>query len=214
MKYKYKIAFKNLMRRITKPYIEIRNRFLAKRYPWLVPFSGRAGDEEVYDYSVNGYLMWEPYLWGYSFFYLMMNDIRKIAKKKGIINNLHTVEQKEKWGQLVFWVSGADKEIKEVIDAYTTLSANICINCGQPDVGYYKSGWILPVCPKCFARDNPQKTYDELMSKDRKMADWFEYKRWDENKKEWIHYKIDIRPTANKIRKRWNVLHPFRKTHM
>ena len=205
-----KLKIKNAIFILGTPYRKLLTKILAKRYPWLIPYNGW-NDEPENEYS---YLMWEPgYGWGRIFFYSMMEDIRKTAIKNKTINSIHTIEQKEKWGQLVFDVNGVDKDINEIIDAYTTLSANICIHCGKPDVGHYKCGWILPVCPKCF--DRPKefiKTYDDLMSQDRRMADWYEYKRWDKDKEEWIHYKIDIRPFANKIRRRWNFFHPFRKT--
>ena len=209
MNIKFKV--KNAIYTILQPYRKLRNRILSKRYPWLIPYDGWAEDShKKYNYS---YLMWEPDEggWSKSFFYMMMEDIRRVAKRNGIIKNLHVAEQKEKWGQLVFDLYGYDDDISQIVNAYTTASGNICASCGEPDVGYYKKGWILPVCKKCYNYHSNALPYDETISNDRRMSNWYEYSQWDDKKEQWIHYKIDITNTTNKIRRKWNHKHPFRR---
>ena len=190
---------------------KIRNRILAKRYPWLIPYDGwEENPRRKYDYS---YLMWEPGDggWAKAFFYMMMEDIRKAAKRNRIIKDLHVAEQKEKWGQLVFDLYDYNNDISKIVNAYTTASGNICTSCGEPDVGYYKKGWILPVCKKCYGCLSETLSYDEVISDDRRMPDWYEYSRWDDKKEQLVHYKIDITNTTNKIRRKWNRKHLFRR---
>lgn len=208
---KYRFTFSNLMYWITKPYKNIRNRFLAKRYPWLVPWVGWVRDEQIYNYSIAKYLMAEPDNggWNKTIFYPMMRSIRKAAKKARIINDIHISEYKSKYGGLRCYLEGGNDEINEIISTYETLTEYICETCGKPDVGYTE-GWITPICKKCYNRHRGQKTYEEVIKGVGRMPHWREYIKFEEDKK--IHYKVDISVTANKLRKRWNIRHPFRRT--
>ena len=204
-----KIRTHNFIYSLTKPYKKLRNRFLAKRYPWLLPYSVWSGKlRDDYDYS---YLWAEPEKgWNRVIFYPMMEEIRVAAKEDGIIDRLRTADYKSKYGGLRFYIEGGNDKIHNIIHRYETLTENICEICGEPDVGS-TSGWITPICKKCYTKNKwHSEPYDEAISEDRRMTDWYEYIKYDE-KDEKVHYKIDVRPTANKIRKKWNIKHPFRR---
>jgi len=195
---------------ITQSYRNIRNRILAKRYPWLVPFSGWENNKETYKYSKSLYTEPDYGGWNKAFFYLLMEDIRKAAKKAGIINQLHTEDYKSKYGGLRFYLDGCNDEISNIVHTYEMLSEHICEICGEPDVGYI-GGWITPICEHCYNKQRYNKPYYAAISKNRKMPDEYRYLKFlpDDDKGKEIH--IDIRDTANRIRKRWNRKHPFRK---
>ena len=199
------LFFSNLKYNIRKPYVKIRNRILAKRYPWLLPYSAT---EKKFDYS---YLMAEPDVMGWNnvIFYPIMEDIRRVAKRAGIINQLHTADYKSKYGGLRFYLDGTNDEINDIVHGYEILTENICEICGEPDVGC-TSGWITPICRTCFKKNKwHTKPYDEVISESKRMPDYYEYVKYDGDNK--VCYKIDIRPTANKIRRRWNLKHPSRR---
>lgn len=207
------LFFSNLKYDIRKPYVRLRNRLLAKRYPWLLPYEEWGGKPynktgKKYDYS---YLMAEPDIMGWNkiIFFPMMEEIRKAAKKTGIINNLHTSDYKSKYGGLRFYLNGYNDEISNIVRKYETLTQNICEICGEPDVGYTR-GWITPICRTCYKRNKwNTKPYDEAISEDNRMPNYYEYIKFDNDKK--VHYKIDIKSTANKLRRIWNFKHPFRR---
>ena len=195
---------------ITQSYRNIRNRILAKRYPWLIPFSGWEDDKETYKYSKFLYAEPDYGGWNKAFFYLLMEDIRKAAKKAGIINQLHTEEYKSKYGGLRFYMSGYNDEISSIIHTYEILSEHICEICGEPDVGYM-GGWITPICEHCYNKQRyyKNKPYYAAISRDRRMSDTYRYLKYSGDNKEEII--VDITEKANKIRRRWNIRHPFRR---
>ena len=199
------LFFSNLKYNIRKPYVKIRNRILAKRYPWLLPYSAT---EKKFDYS---YLMAEPDVMGWNnvIFYPMMEDIRRVAKRAGIINQLHTADYKSKYGGLRFYLDGTNDEINDIVHGYEILTENICEICGEPDVGC-TSGWITPICKKCYEHNKYYNVpYEEAIKGTDRMPDFMEYRKFEGEKT--IHYKIDITRQANKIRRRWNLRHPFRR---
>ena len=211
-KEKLKLKIENIKFYIKQPYRNLRNRILAKRYPWLVPFTGWEGDKETYKYSKAESLWAEPDYggWNKSFFYLLMEDIRKAAKKAGIINQLHTGDYKSKYGGLRFYMDGYNDEIATIIHTYEMLSEHICEMCGEPDVGY-TGGWITPICESCYNKGRYNtKSYYEAISRDRRMPDKYSYIKYSpNNEKETI--EVDITKTANRIRKKWNRKHPFKR---
>ena len=204
------MKIKNILYKIKQPYIKIRNKILAKKYPWLLPYSVWSGElDKDFDYS---YLWAEPDHggWNKTIFYPMMNEIRDAAKRGGVLYRLHTSDYKSKYGGLRFYLNGGNDEIDEIISKYETLTEYICEICGKPDVGY-TDGWIMPICKKCYKRiGNSEIPYEEAIKGTGRMPHYREYIKFDKDEK--THYKIDISQTANELRKRWNMRHPFRRT--
>lgn len=198
----YKIY--NRTYKIWTPFRIIRNSILIWRYPWLAVRDCKTG--KIHKTSVwitprNGG-------WNKAFFFPMMEEIRKVAKKDGVLHTLRTDDYKSKYGGLRFYVSGNSEDVQEIISEYECLSEYICEFCGEPDVGSTK-GWITPICKKCYKKFyNNTRSYDECVGSGR-MPDFRVFKR--ASNEEWKEYSIDIRDKANKIRKRWNRWHPNRR---
>jgi len=204
----YKILRKIYYRtyKLWTPFRVIRNIILTWRYPWLA----------VYDWKNNKICrtsIWaSPHDggWNKAFFWQMMEDIRKAAKKDGVLKTLKTNDYKSKYGGLRFYTSGGSHDVNEIISEYEYLSENICEICGEPDVGY-TSGWITPICRKCYKRSyNDTRTYEECVGEGR-MPDYYRFRRWEPGQEEPTEYAIDIRDKANKIRRRWNCWHPSKR---
>lgn len=117
-----------------------------------------------------------------------------------------------------------DCKVQQIIDKYSTLSENICIICGKPDVPITNNGWISPYCKKCFTTPNDwyKKEFPNEVDKWIKnhLEDWQEYDK-EENNKMADSYTViswskengeqkttyDISETANKIRANWGTEH-------
>ena len=188
------------------PFRVIRNVILIWRYPWLAVRNWKTGKK----YLTSVWATPHGGGWNKAFFFQMMEEIRKAAKKDGVLHTLQTDDYKSKYGELRFYTSGGSRDIDEIIHEYECLSGNICENCGEPDVGYTK-GWITPICKTCYEKSyNDTRSYAECVGEGR-MPDFHKFKRTNPGKEEWEEYEIDIRDKANKIRRRWNRWHPNRR---
>ena len=191
--------------KIWTPFRVIRNLVLTWRYPWLTAHNWRTGGryyDSIWATPRDGG-------WNRAFFWQMMEDIRKAAKKDGVLKDIKTDDYKSKYGGLRFYISGGTHDVDEIIHEYEYLSEAICEYCGEPDVGYTK-GWITPICRKCYERCyNDTRSYEECVGEGR-MPDYYRYRKASPDK-DWEEFSIDIRDKANKIRRRWNRWHPTRR---
>lgn len=103
----------------------------------------------------------------------------------------------------------APREVQDIIEDYSTLSENICIKCGKPDVPMINTGWMSPVCKECFEHNQrtnkwaPTGTYESyIISKDPNMASERHWRRFapDGNTQD---FSRDISDKAEKIRARY-----------
>lgn len=182
----------------------IQNKKLIKKYPWLKPYNVLTGKTwKDYRYETT----WAddlPRGWRKAFGDMMFEEIDKVLKQT---NTTIYIEQiKEKYGQLRFYFSGTS-ELHDIVEKYSTLSGNICIKCGKPDVPMLDTGWICPVCQECF-EDNqrhnkfaPRGHYTDYVCGNSHMADEMRWWRYEDNIKK--EYVIDIKDTADKIRARY-----------
>ena len=207
---KYEIKYEN-------PFIRLRNFLLSRRYPWLKPYNVWSGElDPKWKYK---YLLIEPDTdgWMKLFFYPLMEDIRKECIKFDYLNKLRIDQYKEKYGEMRLYINGypSGSKICSIIDNYTILSRNICLCCGKPDVGY-TTGWISPFCQKCYYKhlNTTIKYYDAINKDNIKMSDYHEFSTYDQETRDFVKHKIDIRPLANMLRKRWNKRHPFNKVRL
>ena len=189
-----------------EPFRIISNRIITWRYPWLAVHNYRTGKV---DYSVTWAKPWDGG-WNKAFFFQMMEEIRKAAKKTGVFKTLQTDDYKSKYGGLRFYVSGYSEDVLRIISEYECLSEGICEFCGEPDVGS-TSGWITPICRKCYAKSyNSTRSYEECVGEGR-MPDYYKFRRFLPGDDKSENVSIDIRDKANQIRRRWNFWHPTRR---
>lgn len=194
------------------------NKELITEYPFLLPRDWEGNIPENYDYS------WTevdeiPEGWLISFGELLFNELKEECEKFNYLNDLRFVQVKEKFGGLRIYTNGYPKDAKidEIIEKYSLLSENICIECGKPDVPMVMDGWISPYCEYCWTHhclnhfstrvnnlDESIELYKELTKNSEiKMSDIYSYTRYSKDKgKE--EFNIDISETSNKIRHNYN----------
>ena len=102
------------------------------------------------------------------------------------------------------------EKIDEIIDKYEHISEHVCFFCGRPDTHITDMGWVLPVCPKCYAkkwRRGSKFTYDEIVcDKNPRIEDIRRVNKYSNGEESIIEY--NIKDTADKIRIWWNKNHP------
>ena len=154
-----------------------------------------------------------PNGWFIAFGEMLVEELAEAIKADGLQDDYHIIQIKEKFGELR-WYDNGGKHVSDVIDKYSLLSQNICIACGQPDVGAPKGGWILPLCFNCWsgisnipAQDKLEKmtTYRKSIFGNECMENTLEYRTFTEDGVS-LKTSVDISETANAIRKRWSSL--------
>lgn len=189
---------KKLRRKIKA--VRLRNKKLIKRYPWLKPIDLWARTIDTYDFTLLDQM---DSGWRKSFGMLMVKDIDKALNGQ----MMYTQQIKEKFGALHWYFSAPSdvyKAVDNVINAYSHLSEHICIVCGRPDVGY-TSGWITPICKKCFCHDGyyTEEDYYKQISQRTRMPLEYSYSRHEPGTEGWTKHTIDISEYTNKVRKEW-----------
>lgn len=194
----------NKKQRKKKKSIMLRNKKLCKKYPFLIPRYAWTGKVvEDYDYS---YTEWDgiPDGWRIAFGDMLLKELGAELKRCNFLDKYRIVEIKEKYGELRLYDNGVPRgcNVWDIIEAYTGLSRNICIECGRPDVAHTTSGWIIPVCKDCYNKNEYIfQPYEELYNSESKMADALYFTR--HNGTGWVDETIDISARAEKIRTRW-----------
>lgn len=205
---------------------QLNNWILVAKYPFLIPRYDWSGEIiEDYDYT-STYLDDIPVGWKIAFGEMMCEEIKQELIRCNYLDEFRIIQAKEKFGGLRIYTNGTpiDCKVQEIIDKYSTLSENICIICGKPDVPITNNGWISPYCKKCFTTPNDwyKKEFPNEVDKwiRNHLEDWEEYDK-EENNKMADSYTIvswskengerkttyDISETANKIRNKWRTEH-------
>ena len=176
--------------------IRLRNKKLVKRYPWLRAIDWWGRPIKGYDYTLLDDMSRG---WRKCFGLMMVEDMDKARHGKPII----TDQVKSKYGELR-WYCNAPKEVQDVIEAYSTLSKNICESCGQVDVGYTR-GWVTPICSRCFCCDGyyTEEDYYNQTSQWTRMLLEYSYSRHEPGTEGWTKYTVDISEYTNKVRINW-----------
>lgn len=187
---------------------KLRNKKLIKKFPWLLPrnvLTNKPLDDYNYEFTLYDDI---PSGWAKAFGMMICKEIQEELEKNNLVNTYSIQQIKEKYGELRWYSNGTEK-IYNIIDKYSTLSANICICCGKPDVPYLTTGWIMPICEKCYYKKfrNPRE-YKEICSEDYRMSDSLSYKKF--SKEGESLYVTSIKETADKIRHNWNKKHKAR----
>ena len=205
---------------------QLHNWILCGKYQFLIPRYDWSGEIiEDYDYT-STYLDDIPVGWKIAFGEMMCEEIKQELIRCNYLDEFRILQAKEKFGGLRIYTNGepVDCKVQQIIDKYSTLSENICVICGKPDVPITNNGWISPYCKKCFTTPNDwyKKEFPNEVDKWIKnhLEDWEKYNKEETNKmadsytviswsKENGEQKTtyDISETANKIRANWGTEH-------
>ena len=186
------------------------NKKIIEKYPFLAFHN--------YDGSIDYEGTWYdsmPRGWRIAFGDLMMDDIKACLEKANYVDKFHIEDIKEKYGELRFYYSGVPEsifdELNNIIETYSTLSQNICIECGEIDVPEFKSGWIEPLCLKCYSSLPKNKGLDKIVIyqnylndmdlKNQTLATKLFFTRYADGESE--KDEIDIQPTVKKVVDAW-----------
>ena len=201
---------------------QLHNWILCGKYPFLIPRYDWSGEIiEDYDYT-STYLDDIPVGWKIAFGEMMCEEIKQELIRCNYLDEFRIIQAKEKFGGLRIYTNGepVDCKVQQIIDKYSTLSENICVICGKPDVPITNNGWISPYCKKCFTTPNDwyKREHPEEVERwiEFRTEDWEEY-NYEENNKMLDSYTVeswskeegdttttyDISETANKIRSKW-----------
>lgn len=224
----YSEALRKVSEILGRDYTEeqLHNWILCGKYPFLIPRYDWSGEIiEDYDY-ISTYLDDIPVGWKKAFGEMMCEEIKQELTRCNYLDEFRIVQAKEKFGGLRIYTNGepVDCKVQQIIDKYSTLSENICIICGKPDVPITNNGWISPYCKKCFTTPNDwyKKEFPNEVDKwiRNHLEDWEEYDKEENNKMRDSYTVIswskengeqkttyDISNTANKIRSKWRVEH-------
>lgn len=172
------------------------------QYPWLRLRSLYTGkictQTDAYDDIPEG--------WQIAFGEMLLEELDKVIKEKNMVDTFVFEQVKEKFGRLVMYVNTSDQDIHDILDKYSVLSENICINCGKPDVPMLNMNWISPFCEDCYnkmsyrhgVKRNEVEPYNTVADEKSKMSDVLKYTRYSKEAK--VTVEIDISKTAEAIR--------------
>ena len=205
---------------------QLDNWILVGKYPFLIPRYDWSGEIiEDYDY-MSTYLDDIPVGWKIAFGEIMCEEIKQELIRCNYLDEFRILQAKEKFGGLRIYTNGepVDCKVQQIINKYSTLSENICVVCGKPDVPITNNGWISPYCKKCFTTPNDwyKKEFPNEVDKwiRNHLEDWEEYDKEENNKMRDSYTVIswskengeqkttyDSSRTANKIRTKCRAEH-------
>lgn len=218
-----------------KKKLQMINKKLVKKYPWLLPRNAWTGKvPKDYDYT---YIEWGwSKGWDKAFGMMYLKELGDAIEKSGI-KNFQILQIKEKYGSAVLYCNSASEEIYDVIRKYEYISSNICMGCGL-ESPLLDDGWISPWCLKCWSkiyreRENcyleghPEKSptsdeeiknkyidciCDDVNDDGTWMPDTYTVHRYSDGSESEIVY--DISDTVDKIRKRQQKWISYKKTKL
>lgn len=145
-------------KRIKKKKIVSYNKYLCKRYPFLIPHNWRG--KVPWEYPKSSYNYCHPYSytmidlfpegWFRAFGKRMLEELRAAAIEDDFLDKFYISHIKEKYGTLRINISGGTEKIYDIIDKYEEMSAHYCELCGAPAEIRDISGWTVVWCDKCL----------------------------------------------------------------
>ncbi len=186
------------------------NKKIIEKYPFLAFHN--------YDGSIDYEATWYdsmPRGWRIAFGDLMMDDVKACLEKANYVDKFCIEDIKEKYGELRFYYGGVPSriydELDTIVETYSALSYNICIECGEIDVPSFKRGWIEPICLKCYSSlaknkglDSKaiyQNYLDDMDLEHQTLANKLIFTRYVDGESE--KYEIDIKPSVKKVVDAW-----------
>ena len=173
--------------------IRLKNKRILKKYPWLSAIDWWWNPINTYDFTLLDDM---PEGWRRCFGMMMVEDMEKARAGRPITSQ----QVKEKYGHLEWYCSAPD-EVQDVINAYSHISQNVCIGCGQVDVGH-TYGWISPICKCCWDKYCEGNYYEEI-SPHTRMPLEYSYGKSEPGSKIFKKYTVDISEYTNKVRTNW-----------
>lgn len=135
-----------------KKRIQLKNKKLLKKYPWLTPKNVWTDKlPRNYDYTYT-WLDDMPDGWKKAFGLMMVEEIDQELRKYNYQDKYKLCQIKEKYGSLRWYDNGHVGEIGNIISKYEHISENVCLMCGKPDSPMLNGGWIYPVCFDCYKK--------------------------------------------------------------
>lgn len=203
----------------------IYNKLLVKKYPFLYLKNSYSVFTDKNEYF-STWLDDMPSGWRIAFGELLCEDIKNELIKFDYLDRYQIVQIKEKFGGLRWYDNGVPKgcKVHDILEAYSLISENICMDCGEINVPMTTGSWMYPSCKNCFI-NNRDYSYVQDPVKIKKIKEK-NTKFWDvcyedqspislptemkfrtyENH-EFKDVTVDISNYANKIIKRYNELH-------
>ena len=133
-----------------KKKLQLRNKYLIKKYYWLMPrnvFTGKPLEDYDYTFIEWGWCNG----WDKAFGQMFMDELGAAIKEAGQKDYM-IVQIKEKYGSARLYDNGSTEKVHRIIDKYEIISQNICMDCGREAPMINNTGWIMPMCPKCFRK--------------------------------------------------------------
>ena len=186
--------------------LKLRNKRLIKRYPFTTPVDwyGKLMPPKRHNYMFTA---WDdmPDGWRKAFGRYLAEDIDKALKADGINpRDFYFHQIKEKYGSLRMYANMSADNVDRVIDTYSQISENVCIMCGRPDVSVINTGWISPVCKRCYYKspsswDYEKVPYEKVARSDSVIKESYIVIRYGESITKEV---VNISETVQKIRKK------------
>lgn len=172
-----------------------------KQYPWLRLRDLYSGEIDTEHDAMDDM----PEGWKKAFGSMMCEELDAAIKAAGLEDEFIFEQVKEKFGDLRMYYSPHNREINEIIYKYETLSNNICIHCGKPDVPMINvMGWIRPSCRECYNKLTHLITTTYEMVSEGKVSQMSDSYRVIRHSKEGrMETMYDVHETAEKIREEY-----------
>lgn len=137
----------NKKQRKRKKALQLKNKKLVKKYPWLMPRNDWTDKPpKNYDYT---WIQWGWYKgWDKAFGDIFMEELGAAIEKAGQKNTFRIYDWKEKFGELRLYCNDSG-EISNIISKYEIISQNVCCGCGI-EAPMINDGWYCPWCYDCF----------------------------------------------------------------
>lgn len=190
---------------MTQEEIIKKNKDLCKKYPFLLPrndFTDKVPDDYDYSYTEIDAI---PEGWQIAFGDMLIKELGDSLRRTGNHKSFRFDQIKEKWGSLRIYHHGGNDKSERIIEKYSTLSENICMLCGKPDVYMTNRGWLYPCCKECW-ENNERHTnipYEDNIEGEAQMVDKMRWRSYIPGDDDFVDNEIDISETAEEIRKRW-----------
>lgn len=149
-------------KRLAKKKTIKRNKWLIKRYPFLLPRNRWSGEVGEYYYEFTE-LDSVPDGWRKSFGYSLLEELRDDLLKFDYLDKYRILQIKEKFGGLRWYAGSIPVESKayEIASKYERMSENVCMTCGKPATMCCIGGWFETICPECWEKRQNQRYWKQ-----------------------------------------------------